>query len=110
MDHEKQSDVLKSLVRTLEELTASRLSVIEASRQISAARFALRQEQNPLFLPFVGIDSETDAFPIGAVRDLWASDALELYDRKREVAEQLYLPRALEAAAPLLEWSRSNVP
>ncbi len=53
------------------------LSYIEGARQIAALRFSAGMEDDPDILPFVGIDSETDALPVGKVRELWKSSALE---------------------------------
>lgn len=97
-----------SLVITLEALLGSRMSVVEASRRVSAIRFDLQQDNNPLFLPFVVIASETDRFPLGPVRELWASDALARCDQEREVAEEYYSSIATKSAAALLSWARSQ--
>ena len=103
-----QSERLSQLVETLESLLGSRISVVEASRLIAAVRFDLKQDNNSLFYPFVGIDSETDQFPLGAVRELWASEALARYDQERELAEQHYSPFAAQSATALLGWARSQ--
>ncbi|MBS0193984.1 MAG: hypothetical protein JSR34_07035 [Proteobacteria bacterium] len=102
-----QFERLSELVATLEALLGSRLGVTEASRKISAVRFDLKQDNNPLFYPFVGIDSETDQFPLGPVRDLWAIEALERYDQERILAERHYTPFAMQSATALLSWAQS---
>jgi hypothetical protein len=99
---------LSSLTEALEALLGSRLGVVEASRIVSAARINLGQESNPLFAPFVGIDSETDKFPLGSVRELWAPDALARYDHERELVERHYSPLATQSANALLGWVRSQ--
>jgi len=103
-----QSERLSQLVETLDALLGSRVSVIEASRMIATVRFDLKQDNNPLFSPFVGIDSETDQFPLGTVRELWASEALARYDQERELAEQHYSPFAAQSATALLEWAHAS--
>jgi hypothetical protein len=108
MDHPTDPETLSSLIEALEGLLGSRIGVIEASRRISSARFALMQERNPLFLPFVGIDSETDHFPIDAVRARWAPEALARYDRERQIAERHYEITAAKAARALLDWLRAQ--
>jgi hypothetical protein len=104
--HKLQS--LTTLSEALEALLGARIGVVEASRIVSASRFTLRQENNPLFMPFVGIDSETDQFPLGSVREAWASDALARYDQEREVAEQHYGSLAMQSAKALLAWAHSQ--
>lgn len=93
----------------VEDLIEGRVGVVEASRYIASARFKLKQSKNDLFIPFVGIDSQTDQFPLGTVREQWGSDALRRYDLDREKAEQTLASRANEAALPLLVWVRSQV-
>ena len=99
---------LSTLSEALERLLASGIGVVEASRIVTSSRFALGQEKNPLFIPFVGIDSETDKFPLGSVCELWAPDALVRYDQEREAAEQHYTAWAMESAKALLAWAHSQ--
>jgi hypothetical protein len=93
---------------TLEALLGCRIGIVEASRLIAASRVTLCQESNPLFIPFVGIDSETDQFPLGEVRELWAPDALVRYDQERELAEQHFRSFAMQSANALLAWVRAQ--
>jgi hypothetical protein len=60
------SDDFLTLAEMLENFLSSRAGLVELSRYISSLRFKLKQLINPLFLPFVGIDSETQHFPLGA--------------------------------------------
>jgi len=76
--------ILTSLAGTLEQLIASRVGVVEAAQQISNVRHRLRQDNNPLFLAFLAIDSETDRFPVGPAREHWAPGALPLRPRARD--------------------------
>ena len=108
MDNLNQSDILASLADTLERLIASRVGVVEAAQQVSSVRHRLRQDNNPLFLSFLAIDSETDRFPVGPAREHWAPDALLRYDQEREVVEQRLKPFALQSAVELLAWVREN--
>ncbi|SRR5579885_2112480 len=96
------------LIDTLEALLSSRIGVVEASRAVCSARSALQQETNPLFTPFVAIESETDQFPLGQVRTLWASEAVARYDQERMLAEQHYSVEAMQSASALLVWARSQ--
>jgi hypothetical protein len=100
---------LSVLKEALASLLDSQIGVVEASRIIADCRFPLRQENNSLFTPFVGIDSETDMFPIGAVRNLWAPEAIARFDKEREVAEQHFADWATQSAQALLVWARCQV-
>lgn len=103
-----QSELLISLAEILEDLIASRTGIVEASRYIASSRFALKQDSNPLFLPFVGIDSNTDKFPLGKARDHWATDALARCDQERKLVEQQYARLASTSAVVLLKWVRTQ--
>jgi hypothetical protein len=68
--------------------------VLLGARELSALRFAVGlPEDDPDFLRFVGIDSETDALPLGTVRSLWSREALEEkaaeIDRARRWAREI---------------------
>ena len=108
MGSTEKLEIQSSLVATLKALLGSSLGVVEASRRVSAIRFDLQQDNNPLFLPFVGIASETDRFPLGPARELWASEALARYDQERELAEKHYSSLATKSATALLGWARSQ--
>jgi hypothetical protein len=70
------------------------LDPIVAVRQLRQLRFAVgAPEDDPDFLCFVAIDSETDALPAGQELELWSSDALrrlepEIAEARRYAFEQ----------------------
>ena len=51
-------------------------SFIEGSRELSQLHFIAGLEDDPDLIAFVGIDSETDALPMGELRKMWNADAL----------------------------------
>jgi hypothetical protein len=60
------------------DMLSGKLSFIEGSRLIWRLRTdACLPERDPDLMKFEGIDSETDALPVGRIRDLWAPDALQ---------------------------------
>jgi hypothetical protein len=87
---------------------AGELGVIESCRTLSSARWEFGSDMKDQFSAFVAIDSETDDLPVGAVRDLWNSDALALKDLEISRYEQLYRTQVLEACSALIERLRSN--
>ena len=101
-------EVQSLLIEALQGLLDSRIGIVEAARAISRACFALRQDKNPLSIPFIRIDSETDKFPVGKVRELWAAEALAHYDQERALTEQRYSSLAMQSATALLDWARSQ--
>jgi hypothetical protein len=63
----------------------------------------LEQEFSPSIGIFIGINSETDALPIGEARQLWNAEALAREDAKIAAAEQRWKAPATEAAKELLQ-------
>jgi hypothetical protein len=65
------------------------MTFIEGARRISALRSEAKlHDFDPDILPFIAIDSETDALPLGEVRKLWASDALARLQPEIDKAER----------------------
>jgi hypothetical protein len=64
------------------------LSFIEGARRLHSLRFAGKLDNDLDLLLFTGIDSETDALPIGPERIHWADEALEKLEPEIEAAER----------------------
>ena len=60
-------------------------------------------------MTFVAIDSETDALPIGAVREMWHPSTAALEDQKIADAEERFREAANEACRRVLELLESGV-
>src|SRR4051812_35332439 len=78
------------------------IDLITGARRLASLSHDVHADRDPDFVTFIGIDSETDEFPLGTVRQHWNPEALVKYDLERERAEQQYRPRALECARRLL--------
>ena len=80
------------------------VGIIDGARQIRAlcSGHVGLDERDPDLNTFVGIDSETDDLPMGAVRQYWAPDALAQKDVEIARCEALYRQSALEAASHLV--------
>jgi hypothetical protein len=63
------------------------LSFIEGARVISRNQFDADLELDVDISPFVGIDSCTDALPLGEARSLWRQDALDRLQPEIDKAE-----------------------
>ena len=105
----KDSGTWRSLVVVLDALLSDRISITEGCRRVVRLRFELAEESSELFLPFVGVDSETDAFPLGEVRDLWSSAALVREDQKRSRVEERYRPLVIKASKELSAYASSRI-
>lgn len=84
-------------------LLEGRIGVIEASRELNHLRFEVDAENDPDFITFVAIDSETDHLPVGTVRRDWGPDALEAKDRESREYEEASREDAYRAARNLLK-------
>ena len=82
-------DARRKIGEIAREILNGQLSYIEGARALwrlgPQARLPAR---DPDLTIFVGIDSETDAFPIGEVRDLWDRDALKRLQPDLDLAEK----------------------
>lgn len=101
---------LFTLVEIAQKMLAGEIGPIEGSRKISRLRFDVEDEENDVFHPFIGIDSESDDVVVGN-RTLWAEAFLEDIDRRYEAYDRalrtgiaddcrallaVFLPRLLE--------------
>ena len=109
MDHAEFVAVQwRSLIDTLESFQNEQLGVTEASRKVVALRDSLGELSNPLFNTFVAVESETDTFPIGDVRQRWSAAALSRMDAEREATERHYRPYMLEECGALMSYAESH--
>jgi hypothetical protein len=99
---ERQRSIEIEILHIAKQLIAGRLGVIAASRQLSRLRHDAAPQVADVLLAFAGIDSETDALPVGGVRKEWNREALERKDKEIAEAEQFYRENAMNAAAELI--------
>jgi len=99
---ERQRSIRAYILKIAKKLAVGRIGVIAASRELSRLRHDAQPEVAEVLLTFAGIDSETDALPIGAVRRNWNRDALKQKDRQIAESEQFYRDTAMKAAAELI--------
>lgn len=76
------------MAETAQAMLNGTLSFIEGARQIASLREQAKLNRfDPDIIPFVAIDSETDALPFGPIRRLWAPDALAKLQPEIDAAE-----------------------
>lgn len=93
------------LRRTAEQLLAGEIGVIVASRAFCALRLEVANvwpELAEALMTFVAINSQTDALPLGSVREAWSSASLAREDRKVAQAENEYRESARQASRKVL--------
>jgi hypothetical protein len=96
-----------ALVDLLEELIRGQVGLTEGCRLVVDKYYPLERD-NALFNPFKGFESESDAFPIGDVRDLCAPASLHRMDLLRESTEAWYRDWLVEAAKKLLACAKER--
>jgi hypothetical protein len=109
MTHDRYlADQWTLLIQVLEELQAGRIGVTQGCRTVVALRTVLGEEKNELFTPFVAVDSETDHFQLGEVRNSWSAVALDREDKERSAREQFHADHIANAARKLLSHARAH--
>jgi len=71
-------------------ILAREVGVIAGCREMTMIRNRGGLHDDPLLYPFTGVDSETEALPVGPAREHWSEDALREVDRKVAQAEAGY--------------------
>ena len=108
--NEEQWHVLRvEVTRIASGILDGSIDLITGARQLTTLSHKVYADKDTDFVTFIGIESETDAFPLGAVRRHWSPDALAKYDLERERAEQHYRPCALESARRLVTKYAQNI-
>jgi len=70
------------LVAVATAMLKDQLNLIEGVRKICALRYQVSDPENQVFMAIRAIESETDHFPLGQMRDRWASDYLQRMDEE----------------------------
>jgi hypothetical protein len=97
-----RAGVRAEMLRLAKQLLSGELSVVAAARALKPFRYAVEPEVADILEVFVGIDSETDSFPLGEVRQGWNPESLKREDMKLAVAERFWHERAMDAGARLV--------
>lgn len=92
-----------SVVEAAEAVVAGKLSAIEASRLFVGLAAELGAVNEDDFRFFVGLDSETDHFPLGTPRERWHPAALRREDAARRKLEKSAKEEAVARCRKLIE-------
>ena len=97
---QKQKD---RVVEIANGVLVGQIGIIEGARELAHLRWKVTDDEfDPDFLPFISVDSETDALPIGEERAYWASHALAEKDQEIKRAEDFYREKILAACQILV--------
>jgi hypothetical protein len=77
-------------------------ALFAVSPELCALAHSVRADDDPDFITFTAIDSESDHLPIGEVRREWAPDVLEKKDVEIRAVEDSWREGAFQAARNLL--------
>lgn len=102
--HEEYVHAMREqVVATAQAMLTGRLSFLVGSRKLAALRHeAGISVDDADFMIFVGIDSETDELPLGAVRVHWDVEALARLQPEMDEAEQWAAKVGADACASLI--------
>lgn len=101
-DLERQEQIRLRILRIARQLVPGEIGVIAAARELGYLRHEVEPQVAKVLLTFTGIDSETDALPVGDVRKEWSPDALRRKDREIANSEDFYRNSAINAASELI--------
>jgi hypothetical protein len=95
LNPERRDSLRAQLVSAAQGIVEGRLGIVEGVRTMIGLGFKLEVQNDEPFLYFQGLDSRTDHFPIGVVREQWSRSALAREDALRESIEVSVKPRVL---------------
>ena len=84
-------------------IVSGELSIVAGARQLAGWRFDVGAENDPDFIFFVGVDSETDYLPVGEIRSRSNPEALAAKDEELRDYEGSVRERALRACRSLIQ-------
>lgn len=96
-------DWKRRVVEAARGVLARNRTLTERASELAALAREASQSADTDLIVFVGIDSETDAFPVGTLREIWHPDALPELDRERETYEAKCWGHAQKAALSLIQ-------
>lgn len=96
---EHRAHVRAQILALVKRFLSGQIGVIETARALHPFCDLPEPNLRPYLRTFVGIDSETDALPVGAVRKHWTPQALHQKDREIAAAERHWHEAARIAAS-----------
>ncbi len=70
----------KEIIKISQEMLDSKLNLISGCRIITGLTCNVDSPQDDIYLPFISVDSQTDHYPLGKVRELCDPDYLARID------------------------------
>jgi hypothetical protein len=82
-DKNHEGDIKMDVVNMATNILQNKIGLIEGCRRLVQLHYKL-DGATEIFLPLIGIVSETDEFPLGEQRLGWSRDCLERMDKERD--------------------------
>jgi len=104
LSHEEYvSQLRRRIVETAEQVLNNSICVTEGSRQLVPLWYLAELPNDDSFNLFRMIESETELFPLGTLRQQWNTDALAVLDSQREEYEKGVRAQALRSCQALID-------
>ncbi|PAU75815.1 hypothetical protein CK501_16490 [Halovibrio salipaludis] len=97
-------DAQEKIIEICTSMIDGEINLIEGCRKLVSLRHRTGEPENEIFSPLRAVDSETDHFPIGGMREYCSKEYLEVSDR--EVADYLdeVQPQIIEACKRIVDF------
>jgi hypothetical protein len=102
LNQRRSIELRRRVVETATAIIDQSLGITAGARLLREYAFDLGAQWDDAFVVIVGVDSETDAFPLGSVRERWSPAALDREDRVRQEYEDRVRSRMNQACAELI--------
>jgi hypothetical protein len=102
-NEEEWLELCREIVRCARGILDRSIELAEASLHLATLQSAARAAGDADFDTFRALNSATDRFPLGDVRELWNPEALARCDTERRAEQNRWRSRAEEACKNLIE-------
>ena len=94
----------RQAVEVAQAVLEDRLGICDGYRRLAGLAHGVVEDWrvDPDFVVFGAFASDSDRFPVGQVRKLWAPSVLEVLDREREEAERRVAPAVMAACRSIV--------
>jgi len=100
---EQESKLKAEVVETAEGIGSGKLGVVAGVRVLVGLAHRIGADREPDFLFLIGVDSESDHFPIGEIRHRWNISSLKEKDLALAAFEESMRDRVHQVCRRLIE-------
>lgn len=92
----------RELIEIAQKMIYGEVDLIEGCRKIIKYRYKI-EDSNEVFLPFIGLDSETDDLPCGNEKKFMEAEALARKDKEKEAYLAIAKPSIIKSCQHLID-------